>query len=387
MVPFANVTFFYVLFLMLLVIWTAKIFLKDRQYKFVLLFLNGAFFLLYFTQPIHFTLYIIWAYFFTYFFTNVLVLAQRIWGILILLAPMLLVKFDIRQDGYHLNTLISFAGLSYASFKAMGYFMDRSYKEKMVDPVTYFNFLAFTPTLLIGPINRLSHFKESQDKGFSNITWENSLKASDYFVLGVAFKYVGAELVDRYWLNLYPESSTDFLHMANTMYAYYLYLFFDFAGYSFMALGTAKFMGIVVPQNFRNPFFVRNSQEFWHTFHVSLGDWLKAYFFTPLYTFLTRKKSLKKYPVFRQNTALFLTFLLMGCWNGFQKHFILSGALFGFISIVHNWYSIQCRKKQKDILFGTLPDVWVKWISIFIMWNVVAFALFVFSGKAPFIHA
>jgi membrane protein involved in D-alanine export len=76
----------------------------------------------------------------------------------------------------------------------------------------------------------------------------------------------------------------------------------------------------------------------------------------------------------------------MGCWNGFERHFIISGMLFGLISVVHNTYSIQCKKKQKDIIFGKIPDFWVKWISIFIMWNVVAFALYIFSGKAPFLH-
>jgi membrane protein involved in D-alanine export len=386
MLPFENASFFFVIFLMIFIIWFTKLFLKDTHYKYILFGLNSAFFLLFFSQPIHFSLYIFWAYLITFLFTNVLMFSKRIWGIIVLLSPMLLVKLDISQKGFHWNDIISFAGLSYASFKAMSYFMDRSFKEKMEDPITYFNYLAFTPTLLIGPIDRLSNFKKSQETGFSNITWDNLSKAWNFFFLGVAFKYVGAELVDRYWLNIFPDSSTEIIAVLNTMYAYYVYLFFDFAGYSFMALGIAKFMGITIPQNFRNPFLARNSQEFWHTFHVSLGDWLKAYFFTPLYTFFTRKKSLKKYPIFRQNISLFLTFLLMGCWNGFERNYILSGVLFGIISIVHNTYSIQCKKKQKDIIFGKIPDFWVKWISIFIMWNVVAFALYIFSGKAPFLH-
>ncbi len=385
MLPFAQVSFFYILFLMMGILWVSKLFLKDNQYKYVLLFLNSAFFLLYFTQPIHFTLFICWSYFVTYLFTNVLKLQKRIWGIIVLFAPMILVKLDISKNGNALNDIISFAGLSYASFKVMGYFMDKAYSEKMAYPVSYFNFLSFTPTLLIGPIDKFSRFKASEDNGFSNITWENSSKAWDFLLLGVALKYIGAELIDRYWLNLFPQESTQILHLFSGMYAYYLYLFCDFAGYSFMALGAAKFMGIVVPQNFRNPFFARNSQEFWHTFHVSLGDWLKSYFFTPLYTFFTRNKRLKPYPIFRQNSALFLTFLLMGCWNGFEKHYILSGCIFGLIAAGHNWYSIQCRKKQRDIVFGKLPDFWVKIISVFIMWNVVAFALYIFSGRFPFI--
>jgi membrane protein involved in D-alanine export len=200
-------------------------------------------------------------------------------------------------------------------------------------------------------------------------------------VKGVVFKYICAELIDRYWLNLCPAKDAQWYLILNDMYAYYAYLFFDFAGYSFMALGTGKMMGMEVPVNFKNPFTAVNPQDFWRKFHISLGDWLKDYFFTPLYTFFTRQKNLKKYPLLRQNTALLLTFLLMGCWNGFQKHFIASGLLFGIYSAIHNTYVVQCKKKGKDIIFGNLRPTVVKIISIFMMINLVAFALYIFSGR------
>ena len=167
------------------------------------------------------------------------------------------------------------------------------------------------------------------------------------------------------------------------MYAYYFYLFFDFAGYSFMALGIGKMMGIKVPVNFTNPFVAVNPQDFWRRFHISLGEWLKDYFFTPLYMFLSRRKKLKKYPVTRQNIALIFTFLLMGCWNGFKFNYILSGFLFGLFSAVHNSYIIKCKKKGKDVFFGNMKPVYIKIISIFIMFNIVAFSLYIFSGRCP----
>jgi len=173
--------------------------------------------------------------------------------------------------------------------------------------------------------------------------------------------------------------------MANNMYAYYFYLFFDFAGYSWMALGIGKMMGMTVPVNFTNPFVAVNPQDFWRRFHISLGDWLKDYFFTPLFMFMTRKKGLKKYPLLRQNIALVATFVLMGCWNGFHKKFILSGLLLGVYSMIHNTYIYQCKKKDRDVVFGKMNAKLVKVLSIIIMFNAVAFALYIFSGRCPFI--
>jgi len=124
----------------------------------------------------------------------------------------------------------------------------------MADFVTYFNFLSFTPTLLIGPIDRYGRFKNSQNNGFSSINSGNFLLGWNALVKGIVFKYICAELIDRYWLNLCPATGAQWYHTISDMYAYYAYLFFDFAGYSWMALGIGKMMGMEVPVNFKNPF-------------------------------------------------------------------------------------------------------------------------------------
>jgi membrane protein involved in D-alanine export len=73
----------------------------------------------------------------------------------------------------------------------------------------------------------------------------------------------------------------------------------------------------------------------------------------------------------------------MGCWNGFSKNFILSGALFGLYSAVHNTYTVQCKKQGRDLIFSGLSETSIKLISIFILFNLVAFALYIFSGRFP----
>ncbi len=367
------------------ILTVCKYIFTNEKYKYVLGFLNLVFITLIYPKPYHFLFLIVFSYITTYLITEKIWFNKKIWGVLILLIPMLLVKLDIRFHFYpfEVNYLISFAGLSYASFRIVGYYMDKSPNDKMTDFTTYFNFLSFSPTLLIGPIDKHIRFKASQDIGFTAINSENFIIGWNTVIKGIAFKYVIAEIIDRYWLNIFDHSSKEYLHMANTMYAYYIYLFFDFAGYSWMALGLGKMMGINVPVNFSNPFIAINPQDFWKRFHISLGDWLKDYFFNPLYLFFSREKSLKKYPLLRQNLALLLTFLLMGCWNGFKFNYVLSGLLFGIYSAVHNTYMVECKKKNKDVVFGNLHPAVVKVISIFIMFNLAALAIYIFSGNCP----
>ncbi len=387
MLPFSSYEFFILMALYIGLIVLCKQIVAERFYSVVIGVLNLGYLLFVYPKPLHFLLLILFSYLITYLLSDVLKVANKLIGIVLLLLPMLLVKFDIRIATYpfELNNLLSFAGLSYASFRIMGYYMDKAPDEKISDAITYFNFLAFTPTLLIGPIDKFSRFKNSQEQGFSSINAVNFIAGFDALMKGIAFKYIFAELVQRYCLSVVDKESSELLPMLITMYGYYVYLFFDFAGYSLLALGIGKMMGMEVPVNFTNPFVAMNPQDFWRRFHISLGDWLRTYFFTPLYMFFTRKKSLKKYPLFRQNISLVLTFLLMGCWNGFKLNFILSGLLFGLFSAIHNTYVVQCKKQGKDVVFGSLNTTAVRIISIVVTFNLVAFALYIFSGYCPLI--
>lgn len=385
MVPFSSSDFFILMAIFIVLIAAAKQVLSARFYRESLFVLNATFLLVFYPDPLLYISFIVYSYAITWLFGKRFKLPLKMYGILALLLPMLLVKFNIRFSSYpfELNYMLSFAGLSYASFRTMSFFMDKNPAAPMPDLLSYFNYLSFTPTLLIGPIDRFQHFKASQDKGFSAITAVNFISGWNDLLKGIAFKYVIAELIDRYWLNIFPHGSRETAHMANEMYAYYAYLFFDFAGYSAMAIGFGKMMGMQVPVNFTNPFLAVNPQDFWRRFHISLGAWLKDYFFTPLFLWLSRFKALKAYSLSKQNFSLTMTFLLMGCWNGFKINFILSGLLFGLYSALHNGYSVTCKKAGKDVVFGTLHPTLVKIISIFLMINLVAVSLYIFSGRCP----
>jgi membrane protein involved in D-alanine export len=261
-------------------------------------------------------------------------------------------------------------------------YIDEGNREERVSVIDFFNFTAFVPTLLIGPIDRFARFNENVKKGYESMTSESFLDGFNDIIRGLLYKFIIAHGISVLILEQLENNDTFLFHLEN-MYSYLFYLFFDFAGYSLLAIGFSKMMGIQTPINFNKPFLAINPKDFWKRWHATLGEWLNDYFFKPIFKELTTKKRFK--PIQRQNIALFLTFTLMGFWNGFELHYILSGMLFGLFSITHNYYAYLCKKNAKDVVFGKLSPKVIQIISIFLMFNSVAFAIYLFSGKINYL--
>lgn len=385
MLPFSSIDFFIVAALMITYLFVAKYLLKNLiSYSTNVLVVNIFFLVLFFPRPWQVIVFIIYSYGITYLFTGIFKIKNKLLGCFFLLMPMISIKSYQHWNIHHdpVLDLISFAGLSYISFRIISVYMDSVPGSKPVNFFDYTGFLTFIPSLLIGPIDRYPRFKKDIDEGYVRINSKNFVDGWQLLMIGVLYKYICAEVIDRYWLSLISSDSKTIQDAASTMYGYFFYLFFDFAGYSSMAIGIGKMMGIDLPINFYLPFIARNPSDFWKRFHKSLGDWLSDYFFKPFYLYFSRKKSLKPYPLFRQNIALFATFLLMGCWNGFKWQYIISGMLFGIYSVVYNSYNHLCKKNGRDIVFGKMNPTVVTWISIFITFHLAAFSIYIFSGRS-----
>lgn len=307
-----------------------------------------------------------------------------VFPMLILALPMLFMKYfaivTFADDNWwkHTPEIFQITGISYMVFRAIGLYIDERSKPGKINFIDFFNFACFVPTLLIGPLDRFQRFTTDVKSGYQNMTSTLSYQGWNNLLLGLLYKFIIAEAIHRLvMMHLIDDGSI--LYHLSYMYTYLLYLFFDFAGYSLLAISFGNFIGIHVPINFDRPFLAVNPKEFWKKWHKSLGDWLNDYFFKPLFMFFTKKKWSTS--IRRQNLALFLTFTLMGFWNGFQLHYIASGMLFGLYSMIHNYYFYQCKKQKKDVVFGNLNERLVRIISIFIMFNSVAFAIYIFSGK------
>ncbi|MFY4807812.1 MBOAT family O-acyltransferase [Aliarcobacter butzleri] len=299
---------------------------------------------------------------------------ETIFPMIVIAFPMILHKVDI-------DPIFKIIGISYITFRTIQAIVDSQNYGKL-SFMEFTSFLLFPTTLLAGPIDRSYRFQEDLKKGYENLTLQNVGKGWDILIVGVLFKFVIAQLVAMYWLARIDENSTNFLDMANSAYSYTTYLFFDFAGYSAMAVGLSFMIGIFIPMNFNHPYLAPNPQDFWRRFHITLGTWLTDYFFKPLYKYLHKYPYLKNRKLLLQNIAITCTFLLMGMWNGLTWYFIFSGFLFGIYSSIHNAYVLYVKKGGYDY-FSFFPEIISINLKRFLMINGAVFALYFFSGRVP----
>ncbi|MFY4841893.1 MBOAT family O-acyltransferase [Aliarcobacter butzleri] len=299
---------------------------------------------------------------------------ETIFPMIVIAFPMILHKVDI-------DPIFKIIGISYITFRTIQAIVDSQNYGKL-SFMEFTSFLLFPTTLLAGPIDRSYRFQEDLKKGYENLTLQNVGKGWDILIVGVLFKFVIAQLVAMYWLAKIDENSTNFFDMANSAYSYTTYLFFDFAGYSAMAVGLSFMIGIFIPMNFNHPYLAPNPQDFWRRFHITLGTWLTDYFFKPLYKYLHKYPYLKNRKLLLQNIAITCTFLLMGMWNGLTWYFIFSGFLFGIYSSIHNAYVLYVKKGGYDY-FSFFPEIISINLKRFLMINGAVFALYFFSGRVP----
>lgn len=372
--PFSGIKFFililgFILFLHLFKNILNK-FISYKMVLFVAIVLYIYFFIEHSNKIFFFLLYVYTLYWL--FVSNKY--QETLFPMIAIAMPMIIHKIDI-------DPIFKILGISYITFRTIQAIVDSQNYGKL-SFIEFTSFLLFPTTLLAGPIDRSYRFQEDLQKGYENLTFNNIGKGWDILILGVLFKFVFAELVNQFWLSPINVNSTMIFDMINSAYAYTTYLFFDFAGYSAMAVGLSVMMGINIPMNFNHPYLAQNPQDFWRRFHITLGSWLTDYFFKPLYKYLHNFSFLKGKRLLIQNLAIISTFLLMGMWNGFTWYFIFSGFLFGIYSAIHNIYVVYVKKGGFDY-FSIFPNIIAINLKRFLMLNGAVLALYFFSGRIP----
>ena len=165
------------------------------------------------------------------------------------------------------------------------------------------------------------------------------------------------------------------LYIIAYAYAYCFYLFFDFAGYSLMAVGTSYILGIRTPDNFKYPFISVDIKDFWNRWHITLSYWFRDFVFSRFIMQSIKKKWFKK----RLNGAaagFIVNMLIMGLWHGLTSYYILYGLYHGVLLALTEFY----QKKSK--FFAKYKDkVPYKIVSWFVTINAVMFGFLIFSGK------
>jgi alginate O-acetyltransferase complex protein AlgI len=256
---------------------------------------------------------------------------------------------------FHVPEILLPLAISFFTFQQIAYLVD-SYKgeTKESDPLNYALFITFFPQLIAGPI---VHHKEMLPQFSSNksmVTAENFLIGISIFSLGFFKKTVLADGIAPFSNNVFlmaeAGESLDLLTAWSGALAYTFQLYFDFSGYSDMAIGLARIFGIVLPLNFYSPYKATNISEFWRRWHMTLSRFLRDYIYIPLGG--NRKGEASRY------NNLFVTMLLGGMWHGAGWNFIIWGALHGFyLAICHSFAKIHIP------LFNLVPRLLKQYLA------------------------
>ena len=272
--------------------------------------------------------------------------------------------------------LLAFIGISYMSFKTIQIMLEISdglIKEK-ISVKDYLQFLLFFPTVSSGPIDRSRRFlKEINEvmprKDYLELAGDGIYR----IVLGLLYKVVLSTYV--YQMLLALSNTGTVVYSLKYMYLYTLYLFFDFAGYSLMAVGSSNILGIQTPMNFNKPFLSVDIKDFWTRWHITLSTWLRDFVFSRVLMQVIRKKWFKN-RLHNAAYAYMVNMLVMGFWHGISISYIAYGFYHGVLMSGFEIYQKKSTfyKKHKN-------KTWYKLMSWFVTMNLVMVGFFIFSGE------
>ena len=262
-------------------------------------------------------------------------------------------------------------GISFYTFQSLSYTIDvsRGRLAPERDFVKTALYIAFFPQLVAGPIVKAGDFMPQLHEERS-ISLRGLELGVQYFAFGLFKKIV---LADNLGVFVDAVHAVPAAYSASTLllavYAYALQIYFDFSGYSDMAVGCARILGYELPRNFNLPYLSRNVSEFWKRWHISLSSWLQEYLYIPLGG--NRRGKARTY------LNLMLTMVIGGLWHGAAWTFVVWGALHGVALCLHKLYAAW-RKKRGLTRRGPL---WTGF-SVLLTFSYAAFCFTVFRADS-----
>lgn len=293
------------------------------------------------------------------------------------IAPLVIYKIGAVFD----ENILGFLGISYITFKAVQVVIEvHDGLIKELSLLDYLYLLVFFPSFTSGPILRSRPFTEDIHSTLSRREYLGMLeKGVVQFIVGAFYKFVCSSVFSiAMWFipKALGDDSTAAIVFGEigSAYAYGLYLFFDFAGYSLMAIGVGAAFGVNVPANFRAPFISVDIKDFWNRWHITLSFWLRDFVFMRVVRIIRRRKLIAS-----RLTTSCVGYLcnmgLMGFWHGITPNYILYGFYHGALLALNEVYQkSDFYKKHKD---GRVYKV----CSWAITMNLVFFGFAIFSGQ------
>ncbi len=370
---FEGNEFFLLLFVVLLIGFVVNFFEKRKDYYILALSLlfAGAIYGKSRAMIVYLLAFIVYQYFLVF-------LAQRIEAkwlkplVFLSILPLVINKV-FALTSLH---LLAFIGISYMSFKTIQIMLEISdglIKEK-ITVKDYLQFLLFFPTVSAGPIDRSRRFLKEINEVMPRKEYLELAGDGVYrIVLGLLYKIVLSTYV--YQMLLALNNTGTVVYSIKYMYLYTLYLFFDFAGYSLMAVGSSNILGIQTPMNFNKPFLSVDIKDFWTRWHITLSTWLRDFVFSRVLMQVIRKKWFKN-RLHNATYAYMVNMLVMGFWHGLSVSYIVYGFYHGVLMA-----GFEVYQKKSNFYKKNKNKKWYKLLSWFVTMNLVMVGFFIFSGE------
>lgn len=375
MVPFDSLIFFYILALAL--IPAAILGFCGKKIKYYGAFVTLLFLLLIFNTPTKLLFLVgfaLWQFLVVKVFAFIAKKKPKrpvLWAFVLLsILPMILTKFRLEIAG----SVFGILGLSYLTFRCVQIVVDM-YDGLVEDikPFDFFYFVLFFPCISSGPIDRSRRFTLELEKGVTREEYKELFQKGVWkLFLGALYNFVFSNLIYTYWLTPLGSGALDTI---SYMYGYTLFLFFNFAGYSSMAIGTSYILGVKLPENFNMPFAALDMKDFWARWHISLSTWLRDYVYSRFALSALKGKWFKN-PYTASYIGYVLTMMTMGIWHGLELHYIVYGAYHALLMCLNDVLdnNVKGFKKAKRN---------PKWQPLFCLVTIhlFAFGLLIFSGR------
>lgn len=265
-------------------------------------------------------------------------------------------------------------GISFYTFQTLSYSIDvyRGRLEPSKNPIDFALYVSFFPQLVAGPIERATHLLP-QIQRKRTVCWDQLCSGGQLIFLGFVKKLLIADVVAGPVNEIFADpGSQSSMTLLIGLYLFSIQIYCDFAGYSDIARGCARILGIDLMRNFEHPYFSTSITEFWRRWHISLSGWLRDYLYIPLGG--NRKGVVKTY------RNLMLTMLLGGLWHGANWTFVVWGALHGLYLSVHKFF-LGDRRAETELRTRT-PIGWVRDLGLmFVTFNLVALTWIFFRAE------
>ncbi len=238
-------------------------------------------------------------------------------------------------------------GISFYTFESVTYVVDvyRGIHKPLKNFWHYQTYILLFPKLIAGPIVRYHDIADQITDREKNYTPDVKLSGFYTFCIGLAKKVIIANTIGSQADEVFnlDNSQIDTAAAWVGALAYTFQIYFDFSGYSDMAIGLCKIMGFRIPENFNNPYLSNSITEFWRRWHMTLGAWMKNYLYIPL----GGNKVDTATKLYRN---LFIVFLLSGLWHGASWNFIIWGAFHGLFLVLERLFLLKAYNKIGKII-------------------------------------